>query len=85
MSQILLRAFWWISFHPVKQYYLGIVVTPRYFLKLGLNVLNAVLLTGVFLMLSDCHCSPERLFLELIKSLFYFYLLLPYFKIQSHS
>ena len=48
------EAFWWISFHPVKQYYLGIVVTPRYFLKLGLNVLNAVLLIGAILILSDC-------------------------------
>ena len=31
-----------------------IVVTRMYILKLGLNVLNAVLLTGVFLMLSNC-------------------------------
>ena len=40
---------------PCKtNYYLGIVVTPRYFLKLRLNVLNAVLLIGAFLILSDC-------------------------------
>ena len=35
----------------------GIVVTPMYFLKLGQDVLNAVLLIGVFSVLSNCQLS----------------------------